>query len=108
MNQSATEAKSSAAGKPPLIATAVGTTGAALLDLAVGLLSIANLSPATQSTQMPIIAIFVLISLGLIALAVLQWVLYFRAYVDFRIDQLRQQQQSSVTQPPLASAPARD
>ena len=80
--------------KPPTIVTAVCTTAAALLDLAVCLGSIANLSPATQSTQMPLIAVFILIALGLIALAVLQWVLYFRAFVDFRIDQLRQESSS--------------
>ena len=80
--------------KPPTIATAVYSTAAALLGLAVCLGSIANLSPATQSTQMPLIAVFILIALGLIALAVLQWVLYFRAYVDFRIDLLRQESSS--------------
>ena len=43
---------------------------------------------------MPLIAVFILIALGLISLAVLQWVLYFRAYVDFRVDQLRQENSS--------------
>ena len=86
--------------KLPPIKTAVCTTGAALLGLAVCLGSIANLSPATQSTQMPIIAVLIFSALGAIALAVAQWVLYFRGYVDFRIDQLRQEQQTSVSQPP--------
>jgi hypothetical protein len=47
-----------------------------------------------------LVLIAILVSPMLIALAVLQWVLYFRAYVDFRIDQLRQEQPSSVSQPP--------
>ena len=80
--------------KPPPIATAVGTTGAALLDLAVCLGSIANLSPATQSAQMPLIAVLIFSELMLIALAVFQWVHYLRAYVDFRIEQLRQESSS--------------
>ena len=80
--------------KPPTIATAVYSTAAALLGLAVCLGSIANLSPATQSTQMPLIAVLIFSELMLIALAVLQWVLYFRGYVDFRIDQLRQESSS--------------
>ena len=94
--------------KPPTIATAVYSTAAALLGLAVCLGSIANLSPATQSTQMPLIAVLIFSELMLIALAVLQWVLYFRGYVDFRIDQLRQEQQGCVSPPPPAPAPAND
>ncbi|MBC8114374.1 MAG: hypothetical protein H7062_08360 [Candidatus Saccharimonas sp.] len=92
----------------PAIATAVYTTGAALLDLAVCLGSIANLSPATQSTQMPLITVLIFSELMLIALAVFQWVHYFRGYLDFRIDQLRQEQQSIVSQPPPAPEPAID
>ncbi|MDZ4683582.1 MAG: hypothetical protein SH850_00750 [Planctomycetaceae bacterium] len=84
--------------KPPVIATAVGTTAAALMDVAVCLGSIANLTPATQSTQMPLIAVFIFAAVMLIALALLQWVLYFRSFVDFRIDQSRQDRQSSNSQ----------
>ena len=78
--------------KMPSIAAAACTTVGGLMFLAVCLGSIASLSPATQSTQMPLIAVFILVALGFIGLAVLQWVLYFRGYVDFRIDQLRQTQ----------------
>ena len=76
--------------KLPAMTTAVYSTAAALIDLAVCLLAIANLSPATQSTQMPLIAGLVGFAMLLIALAAVQWVAYFRAYVDFRIDQVRQ------------------
>jgi hypothetical protein len=41
-----------------------------------------------------LVLISIVANVGLIALAVLQWVLYFRAYVDFRIDQLRQESSS--------------
>jgi hypothetical protein len=74
----------------PSVVPAVGATAAALLDLAVCLLAIANLTSATQSTQMPLIAVLIFSDLFLIALAVLQWVIYLRAYVDFRIEQPRE------------------
>lgn len=53
-----------------------------------------------------LIVVSILVNVLLIALAVLQWVVYLRAFVDFRIDQLRQEQQSRVSPPPPASAPA--
>ncbi len=79
--------------KMPTIATAACTTVAALLALFGCLVSIANLPP----DLMPLIAGFILAALVMIGLAVLQWVLYFRGYVDFRIDQLRQEQQETAS-----------
>ena len=90
--------------KIPSIATAACTTVVALLILAVCFVSIANLSPATQSTQKPLIAVFIFVVVGMIGLAVLQWVLYFRGYVDFRIDQLRQERQEIASKTVAATA----
>lgn len=94
--------------KSPPIIPAVGVTIAALLDLGAGLLSIANLTPASQTTQMPITAGLICSILALIGLGVLQWVVYFRGYVDFRIDQLRQEQHRSVSHPQPTSVPESD
>lgn len=88
----------------PSLKPAVGVTAAALIDLAVCLLSIANLTPATQSTQMPLIAVLIFTDLILIALTVFQWVAYLQKYVDFRADQLRQDIISLAAAPAHASA----
>ena len=72
--------------KPPTIATAVCTTGVALCSLAGCFAAVKSAAAADV-----LVLIAILVSPMLIALAVLQWVLYFRGYVDFRIDQLRQE-----------------
>ena len=84
--------------KPPIIAIPILVTATALLDLAPCL----NRSSTARVSLIPI-----LLELILIACAVFQWVYYLRAYVDFRIDQLRQEQQSIVSPPP-APAPTND
>ena len=88
--------------KPPSIRTAVCTTF-------VGLFALAGCFGMVKAAGTPdVLALtFILANVALIGLAVLQWVLYFRGYVDFRIEQLRREQQSNVSSPP-ASAPARD
>lgn len=75
--------------KPPTIATAVCSTGVALFSLAGCFAAVKSAGVADVLVLVPI-----LVSPMLIALAVLQWVLYFRAYVDFRVDQLRQENSS--------------
>ena len=89
--------------KPPSILVAVCATGVALLNLVSCFCMVKSVGAPNV-----LVITFILLSLGLNALAVLQWVLYFRAYVDFQIDQLRQEQQSLVLQPPPAPAPAKD
>lgn len=75
--------------KPPTIITAVCFT-------IMGLFALAGCFVMVKSGGPDFLVItFILLNLGLIALAVLGWVFYFRAYVDFRIDQLRQEQQGS-------------
>ena len=78
--------------KLPTITTARGTTVAALLILASCFGSIANQMPAIQSSKIPFIAVLIVAAMGMTGLAVWQWVLCFRGYVDFRINQLRQTQ----------------
>ena len=89
--------------KPPSIRTAVSTTF-------VGLFALAGCFGMVKAAGTPdVLALtFILANVALIGLAVLQWVLYFRGYVDFRIDQLRQEQHSSVSQPQPTSVPASD
>ena len=83
---------------PPTIVTAVCSTVMGLLALAGCLIMMKSGGPDL------LVLISILANVILIALAVLQWVVYFHAYVDFRIDQLRQEQQSSVSQSPIAAA----
>ncbi len=70
--------------KPPTIVTAVCSTVMGLLALAGCLFMMKSGGPDF------LVLIFIFADVMLIALAVLQWVVYFRAYVDFRIEQLRQ------------------
>jgi hypothetical protein len=84
--------------KLPTITTARGTTVAALLILASCFGSIANQMPAIQSSKIPFIAVLIVAAMGMTGLAVWQWVLYFREYLDFRINPLRQ------TQPEITSS----
>ena len=87
---------------PPTIVTAVCST-------AMGLFALAGCFFNGKSGGPDFLALaFILANVVLIGLAVLQWVLYFRGYVDFRIEQLRHEQRSSVSQQPPSSAPARD
>ena len=88
--------------KPPPILTAVCSTVMGLFALAGCLFMMKSGGPDF------LVFTFILANVALIGLAVLQWVLYFRGYVDFRIEQLRREQQSNVSSPPPASAPARD
>ena len=74
--------------KPPTIFTANCSTVMGMFALAGCLLMVKSDVP----DFLVITSIF--LNVGLIALAVLQWVLYFRAYIDFRIDQLRQESSS--------------
>jgi len=90
---------------PSIVAPAL-VTATALLIRAACLVSIANLSPASQSTLMPPIVAYILITAAIAGIAVAGWVRYFRAYVDFRIDQLRQERQelASKTVPATGAA----
>lgn len=88
--------------QPPTIFTAVCSTFMGMFALAGCFFMVKSDGPDF------LVITSILLNVGLIALAVLQWVLYFRAYVDFRIDQLRQEQQSSVSQPQPAPPPASD
>jgi len=74
--------------KPPTIITAVSSTLMGLFALAGCLFMMKSGGPDF------LVLTSILVNVMLIGLAVLQWVVYFRAYVDFRIDQLRQEQQS--------------
>lgn len=71
--------------KSPTIVTAVCSTVMALLALAGCLFLMKSGGPDL------LVLISILANVMLIGLAVLQWVVYFRAYVDFRIEQLRQE-----------------
>jgi len=71
----------------------------------IGPATIRASSPATQSAKLPFIAVLIVAAVGMICLAVWQWVLYFRGYVDFRIDQLRQVQHEIASHsPPLSES----
>lgn len=84
--------------KPPTIVTAVCST-------VMGLFALAGCLFAMKSGGPDFLVLgSIVANVGLIGLAVLQWVLYFQAYVDFRIDQLRQERQSTALQPPPATA----
>lgn len=74
--------------KPPTSITAVCSTVMGLFALAGCLFMMKSGGPDF------LVLISIVVNAGLIALAVLQWVLYLRAYVDFRIEQLLQEQQS--------------
>ena len=74
--------------KPPTILTAVCSTVMGLFALAGGLFMMKSSGPDV------LVFISIVVNVVLIGLAVLQWVVYFRAYVDFRIDQLRQESSS--------------
>ena len=71
--------------KPPTIVTAVCSTAMGLFALAGCLFMMKSGGPDF------LVLISILANVVLIALAVLQWVVYFRAYVDFRIEQLSQE-----------------
>ena len=74
--------------KPPTIVTAVSST-------VMGLFALAGCLVVLKSDGLDfLVLISILVNVLLIGLAVLQWVVYFRAYVDFRIDQLRQESSS--------------
>ena len=75
--------------KPPTIITAVCSTVMGLLALAGCLFMMKSGGPNF------LVLISIVANVMLIGLAVLQWVVYFRAYVDFRIDQLRQESSSN-------------
>lgn len=68
--------------KPPTIVTAVCSTVMGLFALAGCLCMMKSGGPDF------LVLISIVANVGLIALAVLQCVVYFRAYVDFRFDQL--------------------
>ena len=74
--------------KPPTIVAAVCSTVTGLLAWAGCLCMMKSGGPDF------LVLISILANVGLIALAVLQWVIYFRAYVDFQVDQLRQESSS--------------
>ena len=74
---------------PPTIVTAVCSTAMGLFALAGCLIMMKSGGPDL------LVFISIVANVGLIGLAVLQWVLYFRAYVDFRIDQLRRESSSN-------------
>ena len=74
--------------KPPTIVTAVCSTVMGLFALAGCFFIIKSGGPDV------LVFISIVVNVLLIGLAVLQWVVYFRAYVDFRIDQLRQESSS--------------
>ena len=74
--------------KPPTILTAVCSTVMGLFALAGCLFMMKSSGPDV------LVFISIVVNVVLIGLAVLQWVVYFRAYVDFRIDQLRQESSS--------------
>ncbi len=75
---------------PPPIATAVCTSGVALCSSASCFAAVKSAGAGDF-----LVLISILVSPMMIALAVLQWVLYFRGYVDFQIDQLRQESSSN-------------
>lgn len=74
--------------KPPTIVTAVCSTVMGLFALAGCLFMMNSGGPDF------LVFISILANVMLAGLAVLQWVVYFRAYVDFRIEQLRQESSS--------------
>ena len=74
--------------KPPTIVTAVCSTVMGLFALAGCLFMMKSGGPDF------LVFISILANVMLAGLAVLQWVVYFRAYVDFRIEQLRQESSS--------------
>ena len=83
------------------------TIVAAVCSTVTGLLALAGCLCMMKSGGADfLVFISILANVGLIALAVLQWVIYFRAYVDYRIDQLRREQQSRVSVQLSASMPA--
>ena len=71
--------------RSPTIVTAVCSTVMGLFALAGCLFMMKSGGPDL------LVVISIVVNVGLIALAVLQWVLYFRAYVDFRIEHFRQE-----------------
>ncbi len=73
--------------KSPNILVPAAATAVALLNFVV-CLGMPQDSPAHYG--------MVWSEVGLITLAVVQWVLYFRQYIDFRIDQALQDQKVSV------------
>lgn len=73
------------ARRSPNILIPAGATTVALLDL-LACLGMAHDSPSRYG--------MVWLEVGLITLAVIQWVLYFRRYVDFRIDEAMQAQRA--------------
>lgn len=75
--------------KPPTIVTAVCSTVMGLFALAGCRFMMKSGGPDF------LVLISILANVMLVGLAVLQWVLYFRAYVDFRIEQLRQESSSN-------------
>ncbi len=77
----------------PSIFAPASFTATALLIRASCLVWIANLSPASRSTLMPLTVAYIFITAAITGIAVAHWVRYFRAYVDFRIVQLRQERQ---------------
>lgn len=81
--------------KSPSVLVPAGATVVALLDLVV-CLGMPQDSPSHFG--------MVWSEVGLITLAIIQWVLYFRRYIDFRIDQAIQNQNS--TQPAVDTATA--
>lgn len=74
--------------KPPTIVTAVCSTVVGLCALAGCFFTVKSNGPDF------LFLISILANVMLISLAVLQWVVYFRAYVDFRVDQVRQENSS--------------
>lgn len=79
------------AHKSPNVLAPVGATAVALLDLAACLFAIAANSRNVDA--------FIWTEILLIVLAITQWVLYFRAYIDFRIDQALHDMTTSVPPP---------
>ena len=91
--------------KPPTIAKAVFATVLALFGLA-GCFTFVK-SAASGGAPDSMMQFYNLVNGVLIALAGMNWVQYLRAYVDFRIGQLRQELQAIASQPPTAAAPAK-
>jgi hypothetical protein len=75
--------------KPPTIVIAVCSSVMGLFALAGCLFMMKSGGPDFLAL------ISIVANVGLIGLAVLRWVLYFLAYVDFRIEQLRQESSSN-------------
>lgn len=78
--------------KSPNLLIPVCASGVALLDLGACLMTIAANSQFAEG--------FIWTELLLIVLAITQWVLYFRAYIDFRIDQALLDKNASATPAP--------